>query len=124
MKNSLKTIIAGFLGGLLAIFIISSTSVASANFFQDFFKKLVPQAPETNTEVKEKPAYAPAIDYENAVISAVETASNSVVSVVISKDLPVLKRCAYDPFGDLSPEFKDFFGGFGSQFSQQCESGK
>ena len=34
--------------------------------------------------------YAPTIDYEQAVVNAVEKASPSVVSIVISKDLPVI----------------------------------
>ena len=127
MKNSLKMMFAGFVGGLLAVFIISSTGMASAGFFQDFLKKFSTQDPENGVQNKavEKQAYMPAIDYENAVVKAVETASKSVVSIVISKDLPVLERCAYDPFGNLPQEFKDLFGGgFGDQFTKPCDNGK
>lgn len=53
------------------------------------------------------------------MVAAVETASPSVVSIVISKDVPIIERCSYDPLGDLSPEFRDLFGeGFGTEVIQ------
>ncbi|OGY59074.1 MAG: hypothetical protein A3B23_01435, partial [Candidatus Colwellbacteria bacterium RIFCSPLOWO2_01_FULL_48_10] len=124
MKNSLKIMGAGFIGGLLAIFVASSTGSVSAAFFQDFLNKFIPGQSEERIEATniEQQLYAPAMDYENAVIKAVEKASESVVSIVISKDLPVIEKCAYDPFGDLPPGFGDLFGGFG-QFYKQCDNG-
>lgn len=71
---------------------------------------------------KEIPLYKPAIDYENAVVDAVERASPSVVSIVISKDLPIIERCPGNPFGDLPEEFRDFFGDR-FEFSVPCEKG-
>lgn len=68
------------------------------------------------------PLYKPVYDYEQAVIGAVDTASKSVVSIVVSKDLPVIERCPTSPWGDLPPEFRDFFGG-GFRFYEQCETG-
>lgn len=38
-------------------------------------------------------------DYEEAVVNAVERAADSVVSIVISKDLPIIESCDFDPFG-------------------------
>lgn len=64
--------------------------------------------------------------YEDAIIDAVAQASPAVVSIVITKDLPIIERCPYNPFGNLPPEFQDFFGfGFGSpfQFDQPCQKG-
>ncbi|PIT91605.1 hypothetical protein COU12_02185 [Candidatus Jorgensenbacteria bacterium CG10_big_fil_rev_8_21_14_0_10_54_38] len=68
------------------------------------------------------PLYKPALDYEQAIIQAVEAGAPSVVSIVISKDLPVIEQCPGSPFGDLPPEFRDFFGQ-NFQFSVPCEKG-
>lgn len=68
------------------------------------------------------PLYKPVIDYEQAVIGAVEKASPAVVSIIISKDLPVIEQCSASPFSDLPPEFRQFFGDQ-FQFSQPCQKG-
>ncbi|MFH1162079.1 MAG: trypsin-like peptidase domain-containing protein [Candidatus Jorgensenbacteria bacterium] len=77
----------------------------------------VPAAPKP-----EVPLYKPALDYEQAIIHAVEAGAPSVVSIVISKDLPVIEQCPGSPFGNLPPEFRDFFGQ-DFQFSVPCEKG-
>jgi S1-C subfamily serine protease len=66
--------------------------------------------------------YAPTIDYEEAVVKAVESATPSVVSIIISKNLPIIEQCPYDPFANLPPEIRQFFGG-GFEFSQPCQKG-
>ena len=60
-------------------------------------------------------------DYEEALIKAVESASAGVVSIIISKDLPIIEQCPYNPFGDLPEEFQQFFGPF--EFYQPCQKG-
>jgi len=71
-----------------------------------------------------KGLYKPAFAYEDAVTSAVEMASKSVVSISASKDVPLLEECAdNNPFSDLPPEFQQFFGN-GMNFSTKCESTK
>ncbi len=77
---------------------------------------------EQKEEQKPVTLYKPAIDYEEAVTSAVEKASPSVVSIAVSKDVPVIERCRYNPWGDLPPEFQDFFGG-GFQYETNCQRG-
>ncbi|MBI2591390.1 MAG: trypsin-like peptidase domain-containing protein [Candidatus Brennerbacteria bacterium] len=107
-----------------------------ANLFQDFLNRFLPKFGSgklnedfgQNNEVKlEEPTslYKPALDYEQAVIGAVEKASPAVVSIIISKDLPVIEQCPFNPFGDLPPEFNQFFD-FGpfQQFNQPCSKGK
>jgi len=72
--------------------------------------------------VEEKiPEYKPVIEYEQAVISAVERTSPAVVSIIVSKDLPVLEQCPYNPFGDFFNG--NFFGG-GFEMYVPCPSGK
>jgi serine protease Do len=116
-------IVAGITGGVVGGAVAPSS--ASANLLQDlktFFG--IPAPVETEpSPAPAVPLYKPVIDYEEAVVRAVETASPSVVSIVISKDVPVIEQCPYDPFGELPPEFRDFFGsGFGG-FYAQCERG-
>jgi serine protease Do len=52
-------------------------------------------------EVK-NPEYVSEISYEQAIISVVKQSNQSVVSIVISKDLPVYKQEWVNPFGDGS----------------------
>ncbi|MBI1960737.1 MAG: trypsin-like peptidase domain-containing protein, partial [Candidatus Liptonbacteria bacterium] len=75
-----------------------------------------PAAPKTEP-------YAPTVDYEEATIRAVEKSSPAVVSITISKNVPVVEQCPVDPFGGTSdPFFNNFFGG-GFQFYAPCEKG-
>ncbi len=49
------------------------------------------------------------IGYEAQVINAVKTASPAVVSIVITKNVPIIEQYYSNPFGD-DPLFKQFFG--------------
>ncbi|MDI6821166.1 MAG: trypsin-like peptidase domain-containing protein [Patescibacteria group bacterium] len=136
-KVLIPIIIAGLISGIIgSSFPISR---ASASFFDDILNFLK-GAPETTNPLPNKlqdknndlpkpiepqiDLYKPVAQYEDAVVGAVELASPSVVSIVITKDLPVIEQCPYDPFGNLPPEFRDFFGGgFGFQFQQPCQKG-
>ncbi len=60
--------------------------------------------------------------YEQAIIDAVEKVSPAIVSITISKNVPVVENCAVNPFGDLPQEFQQFFGN-NFQFSQPCQKG-
>ena len=67
-------------------------------------------------------------NHDQAVIQAVKDASPAVVSIIISKDLPVIEQCpGQNPFSNLPPEFQQFFnvgGGSGSsQFMVPCHKG-
>ncbi|MBI5732818.1 trypsin-like peptidase domain-containing protein [Candidatus Jorgensenbacteria bacterium] len=80
--------------------------------------------PQNTSPQAQVPLYKPTLDYEEAVIRAVESAAPSVVSIVISKDLPIIEQCPSNPFQDLPPEFRNFFGqGFGFQFYEPCQKG-
>jgi S1-C subfamily serine protease len=54
--------------------------------------------------------------YENLIVSAVENSNPSVVSIIVSKDVPVIERYFANPFDNLPPEFRDFFEGFEFEF--------
>ena len=63
-------------------------------------------------------------DHEQAVVSVVEKASPAVVSIIISKDVPVIEQCVVsDPFTNLPEEYRQFFNFGGMQFSQPCQKG-
>jgi serine protease Do len=119
-------IVSGLIGGVFGS--LFSFEVTQANFFEGlkhfFFKKSAgePAVPQAD-KGEPVPLYKPAIDYEEAVTKAVEEASPSVVSIVISKDLPIIERCPYNPFGNLPPGFEDFFGDFDFGFTFPCEKG-
>ena len=53
---------------------------------------------------------------DELVVKVVEEASPAVVSIVATKDVPVIERFFVDPFGD-DPLFRGFFGEGGSGFS-------
>ena len=101
----------------------SSAQVGFSNFIEKYFSFLDKPSVETTLEEQEEVVlYDSENSYEAAIIKAVEEASPSVVSIIVSKDLPVIEQCPYDPFGDLPDEYRDFFWG-GFNFTQPCQKG-
>ncbi len=128
-KKVLVFVVLGVFVGI-AFSSLAFVSVAKANFFSDFWQNLTnPFGSVTSTGgtqapvSKEVPLYKPALDYEQAVIGAVKKATPAVVSITISKYVPILENCQVSPFSDLPPEFQQFFGQ-DFQFSQPCDTGK
>jgi len=52
------------------------------------------------------PLYQPQTSQEEAIIGAVKTYSPAVVSIVISKDVPILEQYYISPFNDFFPQFR------------------
>ncbi len=127
-KTLIIIIIAGLVGGFFGSLATSRFAQADLlgsiwNFLKGGPTELATSTTGGGTNIA---LYAPTIDYEQAIVKAVERASPSVVSIVISKDLPVIEQCpGGDPFSNLPPEFRDLFGGdFGGfSFSQPCQKG-
>lgn len=63
--------------------------------------------------VTEKETTERILRQDELVVKVVEEASPAVVSIVATKDVPVVERFFVDPFAD-DPFFRDFFGGHGS----------
>lgn len=124
-KKFVLTVFAAALAGVVVGSLLVAPA-ASAGLLQDLWGKIFP-APSANTQnltgEQKTVSYSPTIDYEQAVVRAVETASPSVVSIIISKYLPIIAQCPYNPFQDSPPEFKDLFGSGGTQFYTQCQKG-
>ncbi len=90
---------------------------SSAESWKDKFSFLFKPELQTQSPVQSAPSYESKVDYEQAIISAVKKAAPAVVSITISKNVPVLQNC---PYSNLPPQFRQFFGGD----LPQCESGK
>jgi S1-C subfamily serine protease len=82
----------GFLAGLI-----------SGNYLflevKDYLSKLdipIPQTKEQETET-----YTPQTSQENAIIKAVNEVSPAVVSIIVTKDLPVYEQYFYSPFEEF-----------------------
>jgi len=88
--------IFGFLAGVL-----------SGTYFylqtKEYLEKLNLPSPEGGGIIKE---YLPQTSQEKTIIKVVEEVSPAVVSIVISKDVPIMKEYFYNPF----EEFEEFFG--------------
>ncbi len=131
---TLVALVAGVFLGFAA-----SAPRAHANAVSDFFNNLLAplglggnssgtsqgaSAPAAGSS--SVPLYEPAQSYEQAVVDAVKQAAPAVVSIVISKEVPVVSQCPYNPFSSLPPGFQQFLGNGGSapQFTEPCSTGR
>ena len=125
-KITLYIISAALIGGMVGS--MFSSGYAQAFNFQDFINGLLPaqlqfgSSSTSESALKTTTSYVPAVDYENQIMKAVERSEPSVVSIVISKDVPIIENCPVDPFSGLPPEFRQFFGDT-PNFSQLCKKG-
>src|SRR5712675_187993 len=78
---------------------------------------------QTTTSTVPLARYESKVDYEQAIIDSVDQVSPAIVSITISKNVPIIENCAVNPLGDLPPEFQQFFGNNNFQFSQPCQKG-
>ncbi len=109
-----------------AIGVSVRTEASVLNSITGWFEQYFVSQPSSIEVVEKKdvPLYKPVLDYEEAVVRAVETTNPSVVSIIITKDLPIIEQCAYDPFGDVPPGFQDLFReGFRFEFQRPCQKG-
>lgn len=116
--------------GFFAASVYSPEYFAEANVLNRFFRLFSPQEGGMNapaaTSLPAASPYTPSVDYEERIINAVEKAAPGVIAIAISRDVPVIERCRgqFNPFGDLPPELRDFFGDFGPFESEgQCQKG-
>ena len=104
-----SVIISSVLGGMMG-FVAGSISSSDIKFFDlvasKFSKDKNNKDLDNNTIEKGKVVK---IEEESAVIQAVEKVSPAVVSIIVTKDLPVLERYYTDPFGG-NDFFREFFG--------------
>ncbi len=88
----------GFAGGL-----ISSDYLAPQ--LKDYFLKIVTSVPATNNN-QTAPVYTPQTTEEKSVIDVVKETSPAVVSIIVTKDLPVIEQYYINPFPDSPFDFQ------------------
>ncbi len=93
-----------YIAALITSVITSSIFGALMGFWAASYGNIFEKQKEEAT-VKEQIV---TVSEESAVISAVEKISPAVVSIIVSKDLPIIEKYYYDPFG--SDFFQQFFG--------------
>lgn len=105
----LVSFLAGLGGGIAAGALFSQLSFGDLghNFL------FTPRDEELDEKTGEPETYEPQLQDEKLVIDAVKNASPSVVSIIVTKDLPVLEQYYIDPFEGLRDPFgNDFFAPF------------
>ncbi len=132
LNKIISILFAGIIIGIVAPHIFSALP-ARANFFNDLWNNFAAPFKGNNNLGIPSPGsdsgtnsqtYQPATDYEQSVINAVKKASPAVVSITISKYVPILEQCPYSPFQNLPQEFQQFFGDSGGTFYTPCDTGK
>lgn len=115
ISNILKNKIIVFSSVVILCIIIGLIVGASSDKLKEYFSKLnilIPnfnisdfslRAPAPVNQNNPTPAYVPQTTQEELVIEAVKNSSPSVVSIIISKNLPVYQQYFINPFGDNSP---------------------
>ncbi len=99
---------------LVAVFWVLAES-PDKNFWQnllDFLTKNLSSTPQ-KIEIKEPSSFLsptpPVADLETTIVHIAEKSSPAVVSIIISKYVPVLEEYYINPFQDLPPELRPFF---------------
>ncbi len=103
--------IVGFSAGIIGMRYFPS----QVNAIFQYFKASEATVPKAENQTKST-SYTSDISYEQAIINAAKNVSPSVVSIVISKNLPVYEQQFIDPFGGAFP-------GFNFQIPQQVQNG-
>jgi S1-C subfamily serine protease len=95
------------------------------SFLEYFNAQETPLPQNNNQTVSNIGQYHSDVSYEQAIIDAAKKVSPSVVSIVISKNLPVYEQQFINPFGDNSngDPFGNLFSPFDFQIPQQVQKG-
>jgi len=113
--------IIGFSVGMAALRYFPVQTEAFLQYFR------TPQITLPKTSNQSVPnAYTSNISYEQAIINSVKTASPSVVSIVISKNVPTYEEQYINPFGgnnNNNNPFGDLFPNFNFEIPQQVQNG-
>lgn len=121
-----------FIGSLAVLVLLTGyIRQADAGFWSDLFSSTSRKSSSslsTITAPKNEPQtlYKPVAEYEKSVVDAVKKASPAVVSITISKNVPIIESCqGVNPFFmNIPPEFRGFFGDIQGQGAVPCQKGE
>lgn len=111
IKKSLRRLYKNrFCWTIVSIIIISSffgfiSGIVSSGYFYVHLKEFGINIPIFEQKTTEK-EYIPQTSQEQAIINAVKKFSPAVVSIVISKDVPIMEQYFYSPFPEFDPNFQ------------------
>jgi len=71
-----------------------------------------PKTSASPTPIPTPAFYNSQVAYEQRIIEVVQKSSPAVVSIIITKNVPIVERYYTNPFEELPPEFQQFFGPF------------
>ena len=95
---------------LSSIFGFLSGAISGSYFYseiRDYFSKLNIKLPESQT-IEKTPVYLPQTSQEEATIRVVKEVSPAVVSIIITKDVPVFEQYYINPFEEFGQPFFQF----------------
>ena len=119
--GALFLIVAGCIVGSFASMTALQYFPSQTQAFLQYFKVPTSELSTIDNQSVAKP-YTSNVSYEQAIIDAAKNVSPSVVSIVISKNLPVYEQQWVNPFGDNNP-FGDLNPFFNFQIPQQVQKG-
>jgi serine protease Do len=98
---------------LSIIFVSSFFGFVAGTFSVFYYPQLTDYFSNSNTWISEffdnDEKVVPQISREDMIISAIDEASPSVVSIIITKDMPIFEEYYVDPFGDFDVFFDQPF---------------
>ncbi|MCX8015755.1 MAG: trypsin-like peptidase domain-containing protein [Patescibacteria group bacterium] len=116
-------ILSSLVGAVVGVLFSHQIAYSSSNFTASIFdnlknlipKNLIPQnwfEKATPTPAPTPAFYEPDLAYEQRIIDIVEQSANAVVSIIVSKDVPIFEQYYTNPFGNLPQDWQEFFGPF------------
>lgn len=124
MQSTIKTII---ISAIISFLVASATFYGLVGLNIDSSKLLPGQVVIKEKETVREPQvlekYIPQTTEEEMVIDIVKQSQNAVVSIIATRDLPVLEQYYVDPFREFGFGFPDDFFGGGLQVPQYRQKG-
>ncbi len=90
-----------FWGTILVFIVFFVVGFGEEDQVRSFLQGIKINVPAINQNKTVENVYTPQISYEQSIINSAKEASPSVVSIIISKNLPVYEQQWVNPFGDL-----------------------
>jgi S1-C subfamily serine protease len=114
-KKPVRFQVGKFFGLIILVVVVSSifgfvAGIIGADFFspqiKDYLANLNNTTPSQGGSSANQPSYAPQTSQEEATVKVVNEVSKSVVSIIVTKDLPVIEQYYVNPFPDSPFNFQ------------------